>query len=442
VKPWLESCGEISRDVKSADKAQIRVWHRKRRPWKAILLCFSATLGLPLIDRQSDAVEFVITGTPTASAGMLGNGMTYVTPDGMRLLSSSGSPTRMYQSWFDIDGQQWGPLQPLGFPDWATTPSIDPFGNLYYSQHTLSPYETKIYRASPFDHSWLPGTRVANLNGPQFQHSPYFDGRDLYFVEQHDDIWVAAYNPDTDQFSAAQKLDFPINTGERDSTPWVSEDGLTMLFSSQRVCEGAQGDWDLYVATRESTSTNVWMNVRNLGDVVNTSAREVNPILAADAGLLFFNRLIDGRWQMMEVEVSLVCPFTAGDFKPPMGRKKKIGSTLPVGFQLFFGDLPVVSQDMLNLILEAHGCEPACPEIVLYDVTYEAETVGIELPEDGTNVGEGGELGWCFRFTEEGKCIYNLRLDSPPFFRDSTYLVEVLIGATQVTPGNCFFQTK
>jgi len=46
VKPRLASFRQISRNVKSADKTQIGVSHRKRRPWKAIVLCFSATLGL------------------------------------------------------------------------------------------------------------------------------------------------------------------------------------------------------------------------------------------------------------------------------------------------------------------------------------------------------------------------------------------------------------
>jgi len=46
-------CREIPPSVKSGDEAQIGISHGKRRPWKAILLCFSATLGLSHFVRQS-----------------------------------------------------------------------------------------------------------------------------------------------------------------------------------------------------------------------------------------------------------------------------------------------------------------------------------------------------------------------------------------------------
>ena len=46
MRPRLASCSHISRNVEFADKAQLGVSHGKRRPWKAILLCFSATLEL------------------------------------------------------------------------------------------------------------------------------------------------------------------------------------------------------------------------------------------------------------------------------------------------------------------------------------------------------------------------------------------------------------
>ncbi len=138
----------------------------------------------------------------------------------------------------------------------------------------------------------------------------------------------------------------------------------------------------------------------------------------------------------------LPCPFTVSDFEAPMGKKKKIGSTLPVKFQLIFEDIPIQSQEELNAALEASDRVPACPEISLFDVTDLANQCGIELPDDETNVGEGGDLGFCFRFADDGTCIYNLRLTNPPFLPDGSYEVQVRIGDCILKPGNGLFQTK
>jgi len=138
--------------------------------------------------------------------------------------------------------------------------------------------------------------------------------------------------------------------------------------------------------------------------------------------------------------------FNASNFEPPMGKTKKVGSTLPIKFQLYTADgLPIVSQESLDAVLAASASESDCPHLRIYDVSEFGDL--LDLPEDLTdyqvddlpdNVG-GGD---CFRFTDEGKCIYNLWLDPHEFDANSAYLVEVVIGSVTVKPGNSFFQTK
>lgn len=140
--------------------------------------------------------------------------------------------------------------------------------------------------------------------------------------------------------------------------------------------------------------------------------------------------------------IPVPCPLSADDFAEPMGKKKQIGSTIPVKFQLYFDEFPIQSQKELDAALAGCGRDPACPEIVIWNVTDAANAFGIELPEDGANVGEGGDLGFCFRFADDGTCIYNLRLSSSAFQPNSTYLVEVRIGGVVLQPGNSIFQTK
>ncbi len=146
--------------------------------------------------------------------------------------------------------------------------------------------------------------------------------------------------------------------------------------------------------------------------------------------------------------IDIVCPpdcpckrFSLTDFGAPMGKKKKLGATIPVKFQLFFDGVEILSQEGLDIVLKENGCEPACPEIGIFDLTDEAKAVGIELTEDLTNVGEGGDLGFCFRYSAPN-WIFNLGLPEDVFFSSTTYGVEVIIGNCILRPGNEIFQIK
>jgi hypothetical protein len=130
--------------------------------------------------------------------------------------------------------------------------------------------------------------------------------------------------------------------------------------------------------------------------------------------------------------------FAASDFADPMGKKKKLGSTLPVKFQLFVGDDEMQSPEEIGQALGLS--EPVSPRILVYDVSTEAQEVGLELPVDD-NVGEGGDLGDCFRYAD-GSWIFNLRISSPSFASAGTYVVNVEVGDMVLEPGNNVFQVK
>jgi hypothetical protein len=143
------------------------------------------------------------------------------------------------------------------------------------------------------------------------------------------------------------------------------------------------------------------------------------------------------------------CPckrFSTSDFGEPMGKKKQLGSTLPVKFRLFFDDdddpvTPpdeVTGQEELNDILTANGCQPDSPHIAIYEVT---DTEDVELPEDPNNVGEGGDLGDSFRYSD-GNWIFNLGLPSEIYWSGREYKVTVRIGECELTPGNNLFEIK
>ncbi|MEQ6118807.1 OmpA family protein [Reichenbachiella sp. MALMAid0571] len=77
-----------------------------------------------------------------------------------------------------------------------------------------------------------------------------------------------------------------INASRRDSwdsSPALSSDGKTLYFASNR--EGGFGGIDLYTAKLNRRGR--WVDVRNLGDKINTPGNEVFPFIAEDGQLYF-----------------------------------------------------------------------------------------------------------------------------------------------------------
>jgi hypothetical protein len=72
-----------------------------------------------------------------------------------------------------------------------------------------------------------------------------------------------------------------------DIQPNVRKDGREVVFSSNRA--GGQGDQDVWVSSRASTS-DPWATPVNLGPAVNTRASESRPSLSWDAEQLLFGR--------------------------------------------------------------------------------------------------------------------------------------------------------
>lgn len=87
--------------------------------------------------------------------------------------------------------------------------------------------------------------------------------------------------------STPEPLPSPINlTNTFSISPWLTADGLTLYFASDRP--GGYGKLDLWVATRNSTSEN-WGDPVNLGPAVNTAASEAMPCLSSDELTLYFS---------------------------------------------------------------------------------------------------------------------------------------------------------
>jgi hypothetical protein len=129
------------------------------------------------------------------------------------------------------------------------------------------------------------------------------DGLELYFTRGDDswDIWVSQRLDNNEPFGSAAKLPENINDGTS-SAPALSDDGLTMFFSSLR--DGGYGGDDVWASTRAAKDS-PWGEPFNLGPEVNTNIDEWAPEISSDGRTLYFSRttLDPLDYQIWEVDI-------------------------------------------------------------------------------------------------------------------------------------------
>lgn len=77
-----------------------------------------------------------------------------------------------------------------------------------------------------------------------------------------------------------------INTTANEQHPFLSKDGLSLFFTSDR--QGTLGGLDLWVSERESKDA-PWGSPQNLGSVINSNTLDMAPSLSPDEHLLYFH---------------------------------------------------------------------------------------------------------------------------------------------------------
>jgi len=89
----------------------------------------------------------------------------------------------------------------------------------------------------------------------------------------------------TDKWTPIKKLNDNINTKYWESHASISANGKTLYFTSNR--KGGYGGLDIYTATR--TEKYDWANVTNMGPEINTSYNEETPFITEDGKTLYFS---------------------------------------------------------------------------------------------------------------------------------------------------------
>jgi Tol biopolymer transport system component len=135
------------------------------------------------------------------------------------------------------------------------------------------------------------------INTALFEGGPFLsqDGLTLVFGAARrnslggldEDIFVATRQTTADAFGPAQNLGPTVNAlGYGDYSPELSLDGLTLYFASSRP--GGQGEADLYFTTRASID-DPWEPAQNFGPGVNSAAFDGQPIVSANGKTLYWD---------------------------------------------------------------------------------------------------------------------------------------------------------
>lgn len=145
------------------------------------------------------------------------------------------------------------------------------------------------WKALPLD--WF-NTQVHGRFANAFIHQP---SKTLWlsFSERNNrDIYVCLPENPTEadwskiRWSSPMRLPEPLNSGNDDTTPFVSEDGRSLYFASNRP--GGYGAEDIYVARRKGSSWLDWSPPENLGFLVNSNKAELYFTLTPDGKEAWF----------------------------------------------------------------------------------------------------------------------------------------------------------
>jgi hypothetical protein len=143
------------------------------------------------------------------------------------------------------------------------------------------------------------------------------DGLTLFFNSWRsgdNDIYMTTRATKDDDWSEPVNLGPPINGPYIEGQPCISADGLSLYFCSDRP--GGEGDWDIYVSTRATTS-DPWSEPENLGPIVNSSSWDSGPTISSDGLMLFFDSERPGGYGLQDIWVTTRAT-KEGDWSEPV----------------------------------------------------------------------------------------------------------------------------
>lgn len=153
-----------------------------------------------------------------------------------------------------------------------------------------------------------------------------------------------------------------VNTSGYEMSPFLSEDGYSLFFSSNG--HGGQGDADVFVCFRMDDTWRNWSKPQNLGDKVNSSGFDAYFIMSANEAYFASNR-DGGSLDIYNVKPFVPEPIVVEEitFKPPTEKKDSLKiKPRPVEFLIFFATnssfLEKASIDAIEQAIEKMKADP------------------------------------------------------------------------------------
>ncbi len=175
-------------------------------------------------------------------------------------------------------------------------------------------------------------TRQIGSEGDCYSTGISNDGTELYVIkhdDQNSDIYVAKLVKN--RWQRMEPVPGKINTRYHESSACVSPDGNKLYFSSDRP--KGFGGYDIYVAEK---TKDVWGNVKNLGNVINTDKDEINPYISADGKILYFSS--NGHESVGNMDILYSEMGADGNWKAPVNPGTPINTTGDDLSYIYFDD--------------------------------------------------------------------------------------------------------
>jgi hypothetical protein len=158
-------------------------------------------------------------------------------------------------------------------------------------------YSTRLTR----DDDWAPPHLVPNVNSADSDMGAVMNQAGTVLVLHrsgvHDlDLYIAERQSPEADWSMPTRID-GIDTDFQEADPWLSADGLTLYFNSNRT--GGSGDSDIYRTSRLTTSSNLFALPDEL-DEVNSELHEANVALARGGRYLVMSSGRSGDHELWE----------------------------------------------------------------------------------------------------------------------------------------------
>jgi OmpA-OmpF porin, OOP family len=125
---------------------------------------------------------------------------------------------------------------------------------LFFNRGTANQTDNEIMMSElQPDGTFGPAAPVQGINSAASDQRPSirYDGLELFFFSNrngNNDIYVTTRNSINDPWSAPSALGVNVNTAADEFQPYISPDGSTLYFTSNRL--GGCGGFDLYMTTR------------------------------------------------------------------------------------------------------------------------------------------------------------------------------------------------